>query len=271
MGEDNRIVHFLSALQAHRPGVLGRHISVDKNTVEAAHELFQVSTLNAIVEGVFDGTMTIGELRLHGDFGVGTFNALDGELIAVDGEFYQLRSDGSARAADDDLRTPFAVVQNFRPETTADLEEPAAIREIRQIVHNLAASDNYFYAVRIDGMFSRITLRAVPRQERPYPTLVEATKHQSVFDLEQVEGSIVGFRFPDFSQGINMAGLHLHFISLDRRTGGHALDFVVDRGIVTLDHTAEFHLELPEVEAFGSSDLAHDEREALKKAEGLAD
>ena len=271
MGEEHGIVHFLRTLQAHRPSASGRHARVDGSTVDAAHQLFQVSTLNAIVEGVFDGTMTMGELRRQGDFGIGTFNALDGELVAVDGEFYQLRSDGSDRVADDDLRTPFAVVQNFRPETTADLVEPAAFGEIGELVHSLAVSENYFYAVRIDGIFSGITLRAVPRQEMPYPTLVEATAHQSVFDLEQVEGSIVGFRFPDFSQGINMAGLHLHFISSDRRRGGHVLDLVVESGTLTLDHTAEFHLELPEVEAFGSSDLAKNERAAIKKAEGLSE
>jgi acetolactate decarboxylase len=269
MGEENRIGLFLRALQAHRPDASGRHAKVDKSTVEATHQLFQVSTLNAIVEGVFDGTMTMGELRRHGDFGIGTFNALDGELVAVDGEFFQLRSDGSARVADDDLRTPFAVVQNFRPETTADLVEPVTLGEIGELVHSLAASDNYFYAVRIDGLFSCLTLRAVPRQVMPYPTLVEATAHQSVFDLKQVEGSIVGFRFPDFSQGINMAGLHLHFISLDRHRGGHVLDLVVESGALTLDHTTEFHLELPEVEAFGSSDLAKNEREAINQAEGL--
>ncbi len=271
MGEEHGIVHFLRTLQAHRPSASGRHARVDGSTVDAAHQLFQVSTLNAIVEGVFDGTMTMGELRRQGDFGIGTFNALDGELIAVDGEFYQLRSDGSAHVVGDDLRTPFAVVQNFRPETTADLLEPATIGEIGELVNSLAGSDNYFYAVRIDGLFSRLTLRAVPRQERPYPTLVEATTHQSVFDFEQVEGSIVGFRFPDFSQGINMAGLHLHFISSDRRRGGHVLDLVVESGTLTLDHTADFHLELPEVEAFGASDLGKDEREAVEQAERLSE
>jgi acetolactate decarboxylase len=271
MGEEYSIIHFLRALQAHRSSASGRHARVDEVTVEASHQLFQVSTLNAIVEGVFDGTTTMAELRHHGDFGLGTFNALDGELIAIDGEFYQLRSDGSARVVADDMRTPFAVVQYFRPETTADLAAPAAIGEIGDLVESLAGSDNYFYAVRIDGLFSRIALRAVPRQEMPYPTLVEATSHQSVFDFEQVEGSIVGFRFPTFSQGINMAGLHLHFISLDRRRGGHVLDVVVESGTLSLDHTVDFHLELPELQAFGASDLARDEREAIEQAEGLSE
>ena len=271
MDEEHRIIHFLRALQAHRRSAPGRNPRVDEIMVEAAHQLFQVSTLNAIVEGVFDGTMTMGELRHHGDFGLGTFNALDGELIAVDGEFYQLRSDGSARVVADDMRTPFAVVQNFRPETSADLAAPATIGGVRELVESLAGSDNYFFAVRIDGLFSRIVLRAVPRQEMPYPTLVEATAHQSVFDFEHVEGSIVGFRFPDFSQGINMAGLHLHFISSDRRRGGHVLDLVVESGTLTLDHTADFHLELPEVEAFGASDLGKDEREAIEQAERLSE
>jgi acetolactate decarboxylase len=263
-----KIIHFLHALRLHRGGRSARHAEVDAAAAGSSHRLFQVSTLNAIMEGVFDGTMTMSRLRAHGDFGVGTFNGLDGELVAVDGDFYQLRSDGSAHLVDDDMRTPFAVVLRFRPEVTTDLQGPAAIEDLGAHLHEVAGSGNYFFAIRLDGTFSRITVRAVPRQEKPYPTLVEATEHQSVFDFDDVDGTIVGFRFPDFSQGINMAGLHLHFIAADRRHGGHVLDFVLESGAVSIDHTADFFLELPETDEFEDADLAKDEREDIKRAEG---
>jgi acetolactate decarboxylase len=265
------IIHFLHALKLHRRGTAGRHGPVDTETAHAAHRLFQVSTLNAMMEGVFDGTLTIGELRRQGNFGIGTFNALDGELIAVDGEYHQLRADGSARLATDDMRTPFAVVQQFQAETTSDLAGPIAIGDLSDRIHSLATSDNYFSGVRVDGRFSRITVRAVPRQTKPYPKLLEATQHQSVFDLEAQEGTMVGFRFPDFSQGINMAGLHLHFVSADRLRGGHVLDFALDSGSLALDHSADFHLELPEVPEFEAAELAKDETDDIRRAEGLSE
>ena len=223
------------------------------------------------MEGVCDGTMTMADLRSHGDFGIGTFNALDGELVALDGDFYQLRSDGSARLAGDDMRTPFAVVQHFREEKSQAIAGPEGIAELTDRVHALGGSDNYFYAIRVDGRFSGLTVRAVPRQEKPYPPLIEATRKQSVFDLGQTAGSLVGFRFPDFSQGINMPGLHLHFITSDRKHGSHVLDFALESGRLILDHTSDFYLELPEVEGFSSAVLAKDESDDIRRAEGLPD
>ena len=57
-------------------------------------ELFQYATINSLLAGVFDGDLTIAKLKRHGDLGIGTFNALDGEMLALDGQFYQIRSDG---------------------------------------------------------------------------------------------------------------------------------------------------------------------------------
>lgn len=232
------------------------------------HELFQVSTLNAVMEGVFDGTVTIGELRRHGDFGVGTFSALDGELVAVDGEFHQLLADGAVRPAAADQTTPFAVVLPFTPSASAAVTAGTTVSDLGALVDELGESANYFHAVRIDGTFERLTIRAVPKQERPYPRLVEATRHQSVFDMSEERGSIVAFRFPDYAEGINMPGLHLHFISDDRSRGGHVLEVVVGEATMYVDHTAEFHLELPETDDFAGTDIAKDERTAIAEAEG---
>src|SRR5207249_10961718 len=77
--------------------------------------LVQYSTINALLTGVYDGDMTFGELRRHGDFGLGTFNALDGEMIALDGRYYQITADGAVKPVRDDVRTPFAVVTHFYP------------------------------------------------------------------------------------------------------------------------------------------------------------
>ena len=272
MHREQPLVTFLHALRLHRGRSRGRLGRVEPAEGEKLHQIFQVSTLNAVMEGVYDGVLSVGELRRHGDFGLGTFNALDGEMVAVDGAFYQLRADGSATIVDDEtMRTPFAVVQFFQPEWRERVDGSLDIEQLPDPLRRWAGSDNYFFAVRIDGRFERVVARSVPRQSKPYPPLVEVTRHQTVFELADVAGTMVGFRFPDFVRGINMPGFHLHFLSDDRSRGGHVLEFVLSSGVITADHTAEFFLELPESTGFGEADLAKDQSEAIAQAEGLTD
>lgn len=67
--------------------------------------LFQASTINALVEGINEGDTTVKELKKHGDFGIGTFDDLDGEMIELDGKFYQIKSDGHAYPVKDSMKT----------------------------------------------------------------------------------------------------------------------------------------------------------------------
>ena len=110
------------------PGGLTGDRSAGPPDAAALHEVFQNSTINALLEGVYDGSMTYGELRRHGDFGLGTFNALDGEMVAFDGEFYQIKSDGIAYPVADEQRTPFATVLFFQPKCTRTLTGPLGLR-----------------------------------------------------------------------------------------------------------------------------------------------
>ncbi len=172
----------------------------------AAHEIFQTSTINALLESVYDGDVTFGELARHGDLGLGTFDALDGEMIALDGEFYQARSDGSVRRVAPETRTPFAVMIPFDPSLDVVISEPADFAGLMAALDAAAPSANLFYALRADGRFDWIKLRAVPRQEKPYPPLVAVTEHQPEFEHREIAGSLVGFRFPDYTQGLNVPG-----------------------------------------------------------------
>jgi acetolactate decarboxylase len=233
----------------------------------ALHEVFQNSTATALLEGVYDGSMTYGELRRHGDFGLGTFNALDGEMIGFDGSFYQVKSDGVAYPVSDDQRTPFATVLFFRPTLRRALPGPLDYAHFQTLVDGLMAGPNLFYAVRVDGMFASVTTRSVPRQEKPYPPLVEVAKTQPIFHFNDVPGTLAGFRFPDFARGLNVPGFHLHFLNKDRTAGGHVLDLVLSAGELAIDASVRFHLELPTDPAFLQADLGHDPGDALDRAE----
>lgn len=264
---EDRLIRFLNALGIHRRRLTGRHERVEEEDNRSAHHICQISTLNAIMEGAYDGTLTVGQLRTYGDFGLGTFNALDGEMIVVDGQVYQARVDGTVRRADDQTQTPFAVVQFFTPEWQDDVGAPLDFAALPQRLSEHLPSNNYFYALRIDGHLEKVRARSVARQQKPYRPLVEVIEQQRIFDFEDIRGTILGFRFPDYTQGLNMPGWHLHFISEDRQHGGHVLDFTLSRGRIAIAHTTDFHMELPEHAQFARADLDKDQSEAIEKVE----
>jgi len=231
------------------------------------HEVFQLSTINAVLEGVYDGDMSYGQLKEHGDFGIGTFNGLDGEMIAFDGAFWQIRGDGRASPVSDDTLTPFATVLFFAPKFEEEIARPISLDGLKRFIDTRVSSNNLFCAVRVDGTFTSVHTRSIPRQSKPYPPLVEITENQPEFDFENVEGTIIGFRFPDFAGGMNMPGYHLHFLTRDTRGGGHLLAMELDHGRIAIDEESDFHIELPSDPDFLTTDLTGDHRDDLKKAE----
>ena len=230
-------------------------------------ELFQYATINSLLAGVFDGDMRIATLKCHGDLGIGTFNALDGEMMAVDGQFYQIRSDGKVYPATDDMRTPFATVLFFRPDRTLHLTGVASLRALEQQLDQQLSSLNTFYAFRIEVELESAKTRSVPRQQPPYPSLAEAARRQSVFEFHNTTGTLVGFRTPDFMQGLNVPGYHFHFLTADRRAGGHVLDCAIRQAEVRIAETPQFLMVLPRQGAFQQADLARDRGAELRRVE----
>jgi acetolactate decarboxylase len=229
--------------------------------------LFQASTLQALMAGVYDGDLTFQELARQGDFGLGTFDALDGEMIALDGAFYQIKADGRVYLVADAMKTPFAEVTFFKAGRTHMIEMPMTFRQILAYVDKLLPSPNLPYAIRIDGVFPYVKTRSVPRQQPPYPPLAAAVAKQVVFDLADVKGVIVAFRHPDYLAGVNLPGYHCHFITADRRAGGHLLDCRVAGATVAVAGLTDFFLRLPENQAFSQTDLTGARSPELEKIE----
>ncbi len=229
--------------------------------------LMQVSTIDALLVGAYDGQMTLAELSRHGNFGLGTFDALDGEMIALDGEIWQAKSDGTLHCPSQTETTPFAALVNFDADQTASISGPLTDNALQGEIDKLAPNQNLFLAVRADGEFSHMKVRVIPRQKKPYPPLTEAAKVQPVYEYTNVTGTVVGFRCPAFVKGINVPGYHLHFISDDRSIGGHILDFTLQEATLSLDSCNRFNLILPDAEHFGSLDLTQDRSHELEKVE----
>ena len=252
-----------SALHVHR---LTRD-EFDHDPV-ARHLVWQTSSIDALLDGAYEGDLTIGELAAHGDLGIGTVQHLDGEMVALDGEFFTIKADGSVRREHDATRTPFAVVCRFSPDPAVRLDGPFDLTGLTEQIDAAAGSDAPVVAVRVDAWMRDVHVRSVPRQHPPYPTLAEVTAHQVEWTIPEVHGSIIGFRFPDYAQGIDVAGYHLHVISDDRRVGGHLLGVEVLDGTLRVDRSSELHLEVPAGVRVDDADLSEAKRAAIRSVEG---
>lgn len=232
------------------------------------HVLFQASTIGALIEGAYEGDLSFAELAEHGDLGLGTLNDLDGEMIALDGRFYRADVDGKVGEIDGAARTPFAVVTSFEPSLDMDLEGPLEQAELLARLDELIPAEAVTCAVRLDGHFDLVRARSVPRQSPPYRPLTEVVLEQHVFELEDVAGTMVGFRFPDYAEGIEVSGYHLHFVSEDRGRGGHVLASRSAGPLrARLDFSNDLHVELPPGIALADPALAAGTHTAIEQVE----
>jgi acetolactate decarboxylase len=233
-----------------------------------AHVLFQASTIGALLEGAYEGDLSFAELAEHGDLGLGTLNGLDGEMIALDGRFYRADLDGAVGEVDGAARTPFAVVTRFEPTIDESVEGPLEHAELLARLDELIPAPAASCAIRLDGRFDLVRARSVPRQRPPYRPLTEVVAEQHVFELHDVAGTMVGFRFPDYVEGIEVSGYHLHFLSEDRTRGGHVLDSRAAGNLrVRLDPSGDLHVELPPGVELADPDLASATHDAVERVE----
>ncbi|MGI9197873.1 MAG: acetolactate decarboxylase [Candidatus Nanopelagicales bacterium] len=230
------------------------------------HSIFQVSTSGAIVEGLFQGCVSVADLRRHGDLGLGTFEDLDGEMILLDGHCYRARADGSVTEAGDDDLTPFASVVNFAADSVAEVEGITSWAELTAHLDGQRTSANGMVAIRAAGTFASLDLRAACRHASG-TDLVTATADQGLFHREGISGTLVGFWSPDYTKSIAIAGYHIHFISDDRQHGGHVLDLVVDRLPLEIQQVTDIHLAIPETTEFLEADFSRDPMQALAEVE----
>ena len=232
--------------------------------------IYQVSLLQGLMNGDYSGSITVAELKQHGDTGIGTFDGLNGELIMLDGETYRAAGDGSVEAVSDNTTVPFAVVTFMDADETKVLKEIPSCDALYRKLNQMAESrgKNHFYMIRIDGMFREINVRSVYAQSRPYRRLTEVMEHdQTFFDYENIEGTIVGLYCPPYMSYLNAVGWHMHFISKDQTKGGHVLGVNIADAVLTWDDTDGFQMQLPQNETFSGYDLTADQSKDIEKVE----
>ena len=231
--------------------------------------IVQVATLNSLVSGNFGKMALFSELPIECNFGLGTFENLDGEMIIIDGIIYQLKVDGKAYQRDRSAGTPFATISNFQPTAEFGLPKQVDMGQFTSFIDTKIPDRNLPLLVRLDGEFELIHFRSVLAQKEPYPTLAEAAKNQTEFKREKVKGTVLGFRFPKYFESFNLPGYHLHFIDEGKQFGGHVLGFNATKGTVKIAESQSFYLNLPgHSESFRKTDLTIDRSKETEKIEG---
>jgi acetolactate decarboxylase len=226
--------------------------------------IFQTSTINALMNGFYEGRVTFKDLKRHGDFGLGTFNSLEGEMIGLNGAFYQIKADGVAYHVDDSMKTPFAIVKFFHPDKTLYPDKSFDYKQLTEYLDSLLPTGNIFYAFKIRGVFSYIKARSVPGQSKPFPPLSVAVKNQTIFKFYNIKGTIIGFRFPRYMNGVNLPAYHFHFITEDRTAGGHLLECRTQNVSIEIDNADEFYMTLPKSKDFYDMNLNEQKREGVE-------
>lgn len=229
------------------------------------HVAIQTSTLDALMDGRYEGDTTIEELLRLGTMGIGTVQYLDGELIVVDGRAFAARHDGRIDELPGDTLTPFAVVTHFSPSIETEIVN-ATFDETKAIIDSYAPSDAPIVAVRMEGEFASLQLRSVEKQVPPYRHLSDVVDDQIEWAVPNARGVVVGFRFPDAAAGVEVPGWHVHFLAEDFSHGGHVISLEVVAAKVSVDRCDELHVELPNGVTLGEPGTAN--REMIRKIEG---
>ncbi|MCE9553393.1 MAG: acetolactate decarboxylase [Planctomycetes bacterium] len=233
----------------------------------AEDQLTQVSIINALMLGEYNGMLPMENLLRYGNFGLGTCDHLDGELIVLDGVAYQARSDGTVRKVSPQDKTPFAVITPFHADGDFACPLAKSLEQLDAQLNKQLPSQNSFVAVRIEAKLKSIHLRSVPRQEPPYARLAAVAKKQTTWTRENVEGTLIGIRCPGWVAGLNVPGFHWHFLSSDHTLGGHVIDCQIESGKVSFDVCDSWLIKLSDSVEFQQADFSRNLSKELESVE----
>ena len=214
------------------------------DAVESPGTLFQLQAFNLFAAGNYEGNTTFAEIARHGDFGIGTVNGLNGEMIALNGEFFQIPTEGSPRRIGESEKTPYATVTFFEADWTLQVDS-LNYSQLTECINATLPNYDAIYAIKIHGFFTFAKTRSVPMQTKPYSPLLEAIKKQTVFTRDGAYATSVGFYFPASMDGVDATGYHLHLITDDRTLSGHLLECVVENATVEIGRINNYHLLIP--------------------------
>lgn len=234
-----------------------------------ASDLYQTGTINALLKGHYQGVTTVKQVKEYGTMGLGCGVGL-GEVIGCDGNFYLADGYGNIILLDDNQKTPFLDYIKFRPEISLTINNVKTLNSLEEIIDKKLVSNNIFYAIKIQGTFNSINARSEDVAKLPYQPLAKwLRKHQHKFTEKDVVATIIAFKCPDFVKGISVPGYHLHFITQDKKRGGHVLGLNIETAKVEIQPIYNFNLQLSKHKEYLKSNMSYTSKtdSQLKKIE----
>ena len=236
--------------------------------VKSNNTLFTVGHAGAFIGGLYDAFYPYTELKKHGNFGLGAPDKLDGELLILNNKIYQTQASGKTFEIKDTGLTPFAIVNHFKADTILKVVAPMNKQRLYAYLDSVLPKQNNIYAIHVKGMFSAVQTRAFPAvTQKPYIPLANMLSLQRFFKFNNVEGDLVGYRIPAYMEGPNISGHHFHFISADRKNGGHIIELLTGNITIEIDYLDSFTVSLPQTKDFTKFDFKKDRTEEVKQVE----
>jgi len=230
--------------------------------------VYQIGTIRSLLTGVYDGDLRFEELAHYGDFGLGTFDAVNGEMVALDGHFYRIDAEGCAHPVDGGMKTPFAVVTHFRGAEKQEIGTTDRLPALERSISAMFESKNIIYAVRLEGDFSRINARSEhPQPEGHLPLSETIGQVQTMLEFRDIQGVMVGFWFPEHMKAINISGFHFHFLDMAHSVGGHVFDLQLRQASFEVMPIFDFGMHLLHTPLFEQADLNREDDAAARTVE----
>lgn len=234
-------------------------------------KIYQVSTLQALMLGYSKAVISVSELLKHGEIGLGTFTDVDGEMIVLDGTCYRAMENGDVVIAEPERGVPFSTVCKMPESRPIEFGQMNNITELKNALNNIIDSHfglNSMHMARIDGEFEVVDARSESGYESVHVDLKTILgKTQRAFKFEKIKGTLVCVYFPDYMDGINASGWHVHFVSDDKKHGGHVFEIVMKSGKGQISKINSIELKLPDEPVFDTYALKKVSKEAVKAVE----
>lgn len=208
--------------------------------------LYQLGNASALFSGLVEGNENIKSLMIKGDFGLGTFNDIDGELVAVDGKFFKIGQKGVTTPVEIIWKSPFVELVKFKNNDTMCITSAVNYDLLKQQLASQIDNKNIPYAIKISGTFDFLKLRSrSPRKSTDNNNIVEES-----YTANDVKGTLVGYWFPDYLLSLTVPAFHFHFIADDHKLSGHVLELKTTDVKVAMNKISQIEMAFPQSIAY---------------------
>lgn len=232
--------------------------------------LYQFGIADAFLAGLYHGSLTVKDMKPHGDFGLGAPDMLNGELVIYNGKPYQIKADGSVGILPDTARIPLVLSTWFKTDTAFYINTATDKKATFAQIDKYLSKTNGLYAIRISGQFNLVKTRSFPPVDKaPNLPLASMLDRQHFFTMQNVSGTLVGFKLPQYLSSVTIADYHFHFLSADKTKGGHMTELNIAKVKVEIAMLKGIVVEIPQDADFVNFDFKKVKKGDAEKAEKL--